>query len=843
MTKSIGGKKIGDKKNDGGGGEGQKHEGRKRRGRGNRVSRNGAPGNGGSENADPGKNDQKNGQKRLPPDRSFASSALAKIESEPQTPKKTPKKRRSLSSIQLPPVVVQAAKQRRFQVLSLLLIGSSAIIGGLAYTRQRMISELPNPNGAITFARRETLTIKSSDGQILQKLGPSTRDNLPFEKMPELVIQAFVAAEDRRFYQHTGVDYQSIARAVRANLTAKGVVEGGSTITQQLARIAFLDQDRTIKRKLREALLAQKLEQELGKDKIMERYLNLVYLGSGAYGVADAAWIYFGKTPDQLTLPEVAVIAGVPPAPSAYSPLENPEYAKERRNIVLKRMAHEGFITEAEADAASEKALVTSQKLPKYFNSQSPYFTGYVQKELAKLLTKDQLEAGGLTVETSLNLKWQKYATDMVVDFVENEGYSQWFEQAAMTVIDPRTGQIKVMVGGANFGDSQFNRVTQAQRQPGSTFKTFVYTAGIAAGFSPYDIYNDVPLEVDGYKPKNYGGKHSGSVSMLKGLTSSINIVALRTLIDVGYQPVINIARGMGIQSKLEATYSLSLGAWEVNLMELTGAYGTLANQGKYIEPHGIVRVLDRDGKVMFDGSKKYQPKRVVDEGTASIMTWMLESVVNEGTGAPASLGDRQVAGKTGTSEKARDLWFVGYIPQLVAGVWLGNDNNDPTEGSSGTAASLWRTVMKEITADLKVEDFPKLPDLDTRKGSIKAQPIKPNSIIEGRAEPERSESSSGDDQNQGYQDDGSSYGEEQEPYGEEQEPYYEEEQAPYSEPEPYYEPKPEAKEPEPYYEPEPAYEPAPEPEPEPAYEPEAAYEETPPPPPPPPLPEPPPVQ
>ncbi len=739
-------------------------------------------------------------------------------------------RKRRLPPVTLPPAIAKVVKMRRFQVVSAIVVVSGVVVGGLAYGRQQMIAALPDPNGALTFARRGTLTIKSADGQVLQKLGPSTREDVPLSKLPDQVIKAFIAAEDRRFYKHDGVDYQSIARAVRANLTAQGVVEGGSTITQQLARIAFLDQDRTLQRKLREALMAQKLEHELGKDKILERYLNLVYLGSGAYGVADAAWIYFGKTPDKLTLSEAATIAGVPPAPSAYSPLENPDLAKERRGIVLQRMVREGFISQAEADQANASELKTNSQIPKYFNSQSPYFTTYIQKELSKFLSKEEIEAGGLTVETSLNLKWQDHASQMVVDFVNNEGYYQGFEQAAMAIIDPKTGQIKVMVGGADFKDSQFNRVTQAQRQPGSTFKTFVYTAGIAAGFSPYDVYNDVPLEVDGYKPKNYGGKHAGSMNMIRALSSSVNIIALRVLLDAGFKPTINMARAMGIESKLEPTYSMALGAWEVNLLELTSAYGTLANKGEHVQPHGIVKVVDRTGKVLVDGSKEYKAKKAVDPGTASIMTWMLEQVVEAGTGGPAYLSDRQVAGKTGTSEKARDLWFVGYIPQLVAGVWLGNDDNYPTGGTSGTAASLWHEVMKEITADLDVEKFPNLPNLDTRKGSIKAEPINPNSFIEGRYDPEPKRSYS-DNSDDGYSND--SYAED---------PYYDNNNSTDNyydskpEPEPYYEP-----EPEPYYEPEPEPYYEPEPQPEPAYEappPEPAYEEPPPPPPPPPLPD-----
>ncbi|NJN30503.1 MAG: penicillin-binding protein [Synechococcales cyanobacterium RM1_1_8] len=516
----------------------------------------------------------------------------------------------ALRSPKLPGFISNLVKMRRFQIVSAVIMGGSLLAGWVLYERQQIINGLPDPAEALTFARRGTLTIKSSDGVILQKLGPSTRDPVEIEKIPEILTQAFVASEDSRFYQHRGVDYQSIARALKANISAGEVVEGGSTITQQLARIAFLDLEQTVNRKLREALLAQRIEQKLTKDQILERYLSLVYLGSGAYGVADAAWIYFGKPLDKLTLGEAATIAGVPPAPSSYSPIENLDIAQQRRDIVLQRMVDAEYITQAQADEVMAQDLVINPKEPKYFDSLSPYFTTHVKKELARYLTQDQIEAGGLTIETSLNLKWQDYAAQMVVDFVENEGYYQRFDQAAFTAIDPRTGAIKVMVGGADFSDSEFNRVTQAQRQPGSTFKTFVYTAAIAAGFSPYRGYKDVPIEVDGYKPKNYGGKHIGNVDMLQAIKSSINTVALRTLLEVGYQPVIKMARGMGIESKMEETYSLSLGAWEMNVLEMTSAYGTLANEGKHVQPHGILKVLNSKGDVILMAAKNLSPRK-----------------------------------------------------------------------------------------------------------------------------------------------------------------------------------------------------------------------------------------
>ncbi len=596
--------------------------------------------------------------------------------------------------------------------------------GGAVWYYHKLESSLPDTSAISTFERDGTLTIKAADGTVLQQIGPATREKLKLDQMPKQLLQAFIASEDRRFYEHHGVDYQAIIRATARNLTSGDVVEGASTITQQVARIVFLNQDRSMGRKLQEAMLAQKLEREMPKQQVLEKYLNLVYLGSGAYGVADAAWVYFSKPVDKLTLPEMATIAGLPPAPSLYSPLVNLQAAKERRDIVLERMQEAGFITANEAEAAMALPLTVKPSTPKKLYSDTPYFTSYVQQQLPKLVSKEALELGGLTVETTLNPTWQKTAEKAVNQAITQDGVAEGFKQAALVAIDPRNGEIKALVGGRDFyKDSQFNHATQAQRQPGSTFKTFVYTAAIAAGFSPNKGYMDDKFVVDGYEPKNYGNKHYGWMTMRDAITQSINVVAVKVLIDVGFDPVLKFAQDMGIKSELKPTYSMALGAYEVNLLELTNAYGVLAAQGKATEAHSIRRILNRKGEVLYSSNVK--TKQVVDPDTAAIMTWMLQNVVNSGTGRPAQL-DRPVAGKTGTSEEARDLWFVGYIPQLVAGVWLGNDNNDPTWGTSGTAAYTWQQFMQAAVKDLPVEKFPKLPELDDRKGSIKAQPVSP---------------------------------------------------------------------------------------------------------------------
>lgn len=616
------------------------------------------------------------------------------------------------------------------------------VVGAVGWEYKKLDSQLPSTADIPKFVRRGTLTIKASDGSVLQQQGPATRDKVPLTKIPNRLKEAFIASEDRRFYQHHGIDFQSILRATTKNLLARDVVEGGSTITQQLARIVYLNQEKTLERKIQEAMMAQKIDRELAKEKILEQYLNLVYLGSGAYGVADAAWIYFSKPVDKLTLSEAAMIAGLPPAPSAYSPIVDMAAAKERRDIVLSRMVEAGYISQAEADTAKAEALKLKPATPKKLYSDTPYFTSYIQQQLPKYVSKEKLEEGGLTVDTTLNPKWQKAADQVVLNAVDNYGPYEGFTQAALVAIDPKTGEIRAMVGGTDFNRSQFNRVTQAQRQPGSSFKTFVYATAIAAGFSPNDGYLDAPYSVDGYKPQNYSRKHSGWMSMRDALSRSINVIAVKVLVDVGFEPTIKMAKNMGIKSKMLSAYSLALGSVEVNLLELTNGYATLANQGRYIEAHGIRRIVDRQGNVIYDA--KFAPKQVLDKGSAAITTWMLRGVISGGTGGAAAI-DRPAAGKTGTSENARDLWFVGYIPQLVTGVWLGNDNNDPTWSASTTAAATWHDFMMAATKGMKTEQFPELPALDGRKGSIKAKPERPGRVQTGNYVPSEESSGSSD--------------------------------------------------------------------------------------------------
>jgi penicillin-binding protein 1A len=328
-------------------------------------------------------------------------------------------------------------------------------------------------------------------------------------------------------------------------------------------------------------------------------------------------------------------------------------------------------------------------------------------------------------VETTLNSQWQEIAEKIIQKQVSRYGKWQKFQQGALVTINPYNGAIKVMVGGTDFENNQYNRVTQAQRQPGSTFKTFVYATAIASGITPYQTYLDAPYIVDGYQPKNYGDKYRGNyIPLHQALTSSVNVVAVKTLINVGWNPVIQVAKKMGIESELKPTYSLALGASEVNLLELTSAYGTLANQGIHQQSYGINRIVDAQGNVLYQ--PKFPSQKAIEPDAVNIITWMLQKVVNNGTGIPAQIG-RPVAGKTGTSDQARDLWFIGYIPQLVTGVWLGNDDNQPTYGTSATAAAVWRSFMLEAVKDIPLAKFTAPPrNLSVKEATIKAEPIKP---------------------------------------------------------------------------------------------------------------------
>ena len=562
---------------------------------------------------------------------------------------------------------------------------------------------LPKVEKVIDFSRPGTITIMSSDGEIIQKLGPATQEKLKPGSMPLLLKQAFISSEDRRFYSHKGVDLWGISRAFITNIRRGSVREGGSTITQQLARTVFLNQDRTLTRKIKEISLAYKLERELSKEEILEQYLNYVYLGSGAYGIADASWVYFSKTPDLLSLEEVALIAGLPPAPSLYSPLVNPDLAIQRRSVVLRRMFDQGFISKKELLISLEKPMALKPAIPKYLRSKAPFFTSWVEKKLPEVLTIDQIELGGIVITTSLNLQWQNKAETILNSYlpIEMEG--------AFVSIEPDSGFVRVLIGGKDFNVNQFNRATQALRSPGSTFKLFPYLAALKKGVDMDKVYIDKPKCWDDYCPKNFEGKYNGKVSMIEAFSKSLNTIAVELLDEVGFRDVILIANKLGIgkENKLGYYYPLAIGAYEQTLLDMTAAYSAIANGGIYIKPLPFEEIRGANNILIWSPeSNANRGSQVIRKSLASKMNLMLQKVVRDGTGNAAALQDRAVAGKTGTSEGGRDLWFIGSIRQLTTGIWLGFDDNRETQRSSGEAANIWKVFMKQIIDQFEKIDF-----------------------------------------------------------------------------------------------------------------------------------------
>ncbi len=594
----------------------------------------------------------------------------------------------------------------------LFLTFSSLTIGSLSAITEKIAKRtidnfLPDSSQIIFFSRPGTITFISNDNKILQKLGPNSQEKIKAGEIPILVKKAFIAAEDRRFYKHNGVDLWAIGRALKTNLENKSIMEGGSTITQQLARIVFLNQNRTFERKLKEIALAYKLERQLSKEEILAQYINNVYLGSNAYGIADASWIYFSKSPSLLTLEEAALIAGLAPAPSIYSPLVNIDLAFQQRESVLQKMKLEGFISDKEFSKALNSPLNLKPAKPKFSKSKAPFFTTWVEQKLPNVISKEALEIGGLSIYTSLNLEWQNEAQQII------KTQSPEDSEGAIVSIEPSTGLVRVLVGGKDFEINEFNRATQALRSPGSTFKIFPYAAAIKKGFKPEDLLFDTPRCWYGYCPKNFGDLYLGEVSIVESFEKSLNTVAIDLLTKVGFKEVISIANkfGVGNDQNLGEYYPLAIGAYEETVLNMTAAYAGITNRGTFIEPNPIEKIIGPGNKVIWS-RKLHGPKgqKVLSTEVADILNWMLQQVVKNGTGKIASIKGRQIAGKTGTSEGDRDLWFIGSVPQLTTGVWLGNDDNSSTNGGSSDAAIIWKKFIQKIEKDLSSINFPARP-------------------------------------------------------------------------------------------------------------------------------------
>lgn len=600
----------------------------------------------------------------------------------------------------------KTSPKRLFWICALLLI--LIVAGGGCGFISATLSNLPDVSNVRPSASSQIYDVH---GNLITTVH-STENRLPvpLKDVPKDLQNAFVATEDSRFYSHHGIDPVGILRAVWVNLVHSGVSEGGSTITQQLARNAFLSQDRTFKRKISEALLALKIEQHYTKDEILEMYMNQIYFGQGAYGVQSAAHVYFGKDASQLTLAQAALIAGLPQSPNYYSPFNDLEASKKRQAVVLGQMVKYGYITQEQADQArqSDLGLVAKQEQT-HEKSNASYFINYVIAQVSEKYGDDAIYKDGLKIYTTLDMDAQNAAVaamqNLPTMYTDQNGLHQ--PQGAIVAMNPHNGYIVAMVGGR--GDDAFNRASQAERQPGSAMKPFVYLAAIQSGKTPGSIVDDSPVDFNGWRPQNYERNFEGNITYRYALQHSRNIPAVKIADEVGMSKIIDLAKKMGITTLTDEDNNLStaLGGLThgVSPLEMAEAYGVLANGGVKVQPTAIIKIVDRNGQVVEENS--IQEKRVVEEKDAAIITDMLESVISGGTGGNAAIG-RPAAGKTGTTDDEKDAWFVGYTPDLVAAVWIGDDYGSETLGITGasTPAVMWGQFMANALANTPASDF-----------------------------------------------------------------------------------------------------------------------------------------
>lgn len=598
-------------------------------------------------------------------------------------------------------------------IIGCTMLGSAIAAGGLVGLAISF-RNLPDVRTLRTYVPTETSYIYDINGKVLLSLhGEANRTNIKLSDVSPELKMAVLAIEDSHFYQHNGINPTSIGRAIISNLEAGGITEGASTLTMQLVKNLFLAQERTYNRKLAETVLALRIEQIFSKDEILEMYLNNIYWGHNNYGVETAAESYFNKSAADLTLPEAAVMAGMIQAPEDYSPFRDYQATKQRQKIVLNRLEALGWISPEEAAAAAQEPLLVGQPTA-WKASASPYITQAVVEELTQRFGEELVRKGGMRVQTTVDLNMQRRAEETVQKaFQQARNRGLRADQIAVAAVDPRTHFVKVLVGGRDYEESQFNRAIQSQRQPGSAFKPFVYYTAFASGkYTPFSTIDDSPVSYpDGsgtYSPQNYGGSFSGTVSLYNALVTSKNVPAVKLGKAVGLEKVIELCRLLGIESPLQPVISLPLGAVGVSPLEMASAYATFASNGWQSETTLILRVTDSQGNVLLDNTP--QPRLVLDPWATASLTTVLQGVVNGGTGKSANLGDRPAAGKTGTTSSERDVWFVGYVPQLAAAVWIGNDDYRPMGAGTtggGDAAPIWRAFMQEALKGEKPQYFP----------------------------------------------------------------------------------------------------------------------------------------
>jgi penicillin-binding protein 1A len=733
-----------------------------------------------------------------------------------------------------PPHPPERPRRRWFRTLLLwglglgffiVLAGAGALVALYYY-----ISEgLPKIESLADYRPPTVTEVYSDSGEKIAEFYKERRIVIPFEEMPETLVDAFVAAEDSRFWQHPGIDFQGILRAFFKNIEAGTIVQGGSTITQQVTKSFFLSPERSYRRKLKEAILAYRISRVFSKEEVLYLYLNQIYLGHGAYGVEAAAQNYFGKSASGLTIAECAMLAGLPQAPSRYSPYRNPELARQRQDYVLGRMVAEGYITAAQAEAADAEPL-RIQERRNWFAEKVPYYTEHIRRYAEEKYGVERLYNDGLRIFTAVDLAAQIAAREEIEaglrDLDKRQGYRgplrqvdpsalegeletlaqaveggedvragdllrgvvtavddkrktvsvrtprvegaialedmAWARtpdpemasgavvvkkpgevlrpgdvvevslveplsdggwrmaleqtpkaQSALLCIESGTGHVKAMVGGREFSQSQFNRAVQSRRQPGSAFKPLIYAAAIDRGYTTATVVVDSPIVFEDterevvWKPKNYKDTFTGETLVRSALARSLNVVTIKILRDIGIDYAIDYARRLGVQSALSRDLSIALGSSGVSLLELVNAYAVFANQGFHVEPTFVTRIEDRDGRVL----EVSEPRRekVIENTTAYIVTSMLESVVNEGTGRRVKDLGRPVAGKTGTTNNLFDAWFMGYTPDFITGVWVGFDEEGSLgrgETGSRAASPIWLGFMKRLHQDRPIRDF-----------------------------------------------------------------------------------------------------------------------------------------
>ncbi|MBM4332359.1 MAG: PBP1A family penicillin-binding protein [Deltaproteobacteria bacterium] len=636
---------------------------------------------------------------------------------------------------------IQKKKGRTLRTLALILFLMVFLAAGAATVLYfTLIFDLPRLTTLKDYQPYIVSEVYSDDEMVIGEFFIERRMVVPLSKMPKLLTRAFVAAEDARFFEHQGIDYWRILGAAFRNIEALDVVQGGSTITQQIAKSFFLTPERTFTRKLKEAILAQRIERYLTKNEILFLYLNQIYLGEGAFGVAAAAKTYFGKSLQDLTLAECAIIAGLPPAPNNLSPLRHPKKARERQLYVLNRMVDRKMITPEQAKKAEAEAVRLRPKGPKGYLD-APYAVEQVRMYIEEKYGKELLYKGGLKIYTTINSRLQQAAQKAVLNGLEEfearegKGKGKGQVQGALVALDPQTGYILAMIGGRDFSASQFNRATQAKRQAGSAFKPIVFAAALDKGFTPATVIVDEPfsyIDVPGkepWEPQNFDRQFWGPITFRKALTHSRNVVTVKIAQTIGIDYLIQYARNLGMKSKLEPNFSLALGAANVSLLELTNAFGVFAAQGYRAEPILISRIVDKDGNIL----EEVEPSaiEVISSQTSYLITSLMQSVIQEGTGQRAKALGRPAAGKTGTTNDNRDAWFVGFIPQqLVAGAWVGYDIEKPLgahETGAVAALPIWLEFMKEAVAGKALENFP-VPEgiVFVKIDSVNGEPVGP---------------------------------------------------------------------------------------------------------------------